>query len=113
MNAPYLVTQIRELALDLKAIDLKQVDTQGKSAISDYILICHGTSIAHSQGISDRISFGLKKDGILPYGIEGYETGEWILMDYNTVIIHIFTEENRELFNLEDLYLEYKIESFE
>ncbi len=108
MEPPFLVAQIIQSSLDLKANELMQIDLAGKSSLADYILICHGTSTAHTRGIADRVMMDLKKEGILPMGTEGYESGEWILLDYNTTIIHIFLEENRRLFNLEDVYHDFE-----
>ena len=85
----------------------------GKSSLADYILICNGTSTTHTRGIADRISMDLKKEGILPLGVEGYESGEWILLDYNTAIIHIFLEEHREYYDLEGVYRDFETTAFE
>ena len=85
----------------------------GKSSLADYILICHGTSTTHVRGIADRISLDLKKEGLLPLGVEGYESGEWILLDYNTAVIHVFLEENRGFFDLEEVYKDFETTTFE
>ena len=88
-------------------------DMEGTSSLSDYVIICHGTSRTHVRGIADKISLACKKDGILPLGVEGYEEGEWILMDYSSVIIHIFQDEYREIFKLEELYEHLESTQFE
>lgn len=113
MDTTNLLENITESALNLKAINPIQFEMEGKSAISDYVIVCHGTSIAHTQGIADKINFQLKQQGVLPIGIEGYENGEWILMDYNAVVVHIFVEENRELFDLEEIFKEYPQKSLQ
>ncbi len=105
--------RISQSASDLKAINLIQVDLEGKSSFADFILICHGTSTAHARGIADKISFNLKKEGVLPIGVEGYNSGEWILMDFDSVVIHIFLEETRETYNLEELYKDFKAKKLE
>lgn len=104
METQQLLNLITETALDIKALELSVFDMEGKSAISDYLVICHGTSTAHTQGIADNIALTLKKKGEMPLGIEGLNEGRWILIDYNTVIIHIFLEEVREQYNLEEIY---------
>ena len=104
MNSKDLLKRITQAANDLKALELVEVDLIEKSTIADYLVICHGTSITHLKGISDRIEMDLKKNNILPLGIEGREGGEWILMDYNDVIVHLFLEEVRRQYQLEDLY---------
>ncbi len=113
METPYLLTKITESALDLKANNLFQFDMEGKSSLADYIIVCHGTSTAHTQGITDRITLDLKKDGLLPLGVEGYNEGAWILIDFNTVIVHVFLEETRELYNFEELYQDFPCKTFE
>ena len=113
MESPYITTRIIQSSLDLKAKNLLQINLAGKSSLADYILICHGTSTVHTRGIADKISLDLKKEGILPLGVEGYESGEWILLDYNTAIIHIFLEETRRFYNLEEVYMDFETETFE
>jgi ribosome-associated protein len=113
METPSILSRISRSATDLKAINPVQIDLEGKSSIADFILICHGTSTAHTRGIADKISLNLKKEGVLPIGIEGYDSGEWILMDFSSVIIHIFLEEVRETFNLEEIYRDFKIKELE
>ncbi|MBU3915917.1 ribosome silencing factor [bacterium] len=100
---------IVQAALDLKACDLMEIDMEGRSSLSEYVILCHGTSSAHAQGISDKISLTMKKEKILPLGVEGYNEGEWILLDYNSVIVHIFLEETRELYNFEQLFQDFPI----
>lgn len=113
MEAPILLEKIVQAALDLKAQNLIQFDMEGKSALADYVIVCHGTSTAHSQGISDKINLDLKHQGILPLGIEGHSGGEWILLDYNEVIVNIFLEESRQLYQLEELYQDHSSKTFE
>lgn len=113
MDIPFTLSKISQSASDLKALDLVQIDMEGKSSLADYVLVCHGTSTAHTKGIADKISLNLKQEGILPIGVEGYESGEWILMDFNTVIIHIFLEETREIFNLEEIYQDFTTTNLE
>lgn len=104
METKALLDTIVASAEDIKALDIVVFDMEGKSAISDYLVICHGTSRAHTQGIADRISLTLKKEGVLPLGTEGRDEGRWILVDYNMVILHIFIEDVREQYNIEEIY---------
>lgn len=108
-----ILHQIINSALDLKAINTTRISFEGKSTLTDHFVICSGTSSAHNQGIADRIALNLKKNGVLPLGMEGYEEGNWILIDYNTVIVHIFLQAARELYELEELYSDYPMEHFE
>ncbi len=81
------------------ALDLKRI-----CSFTDAFLICHGLQVRQTQAIADAIEAVLKGHKITPSHVEGYRTGEWILMDYSDLIIHIFTRERREFFNLERLW---------
>ncbi len=99
-----LLEQIIKVLEDKKAIDIKKVDIKDKTTIADYFIIASGTSSTHIKALADNIEENLKKQGIKPVKIEGYNSGTWILMDYSDIIVHIFTEEEREHYNLEDLW---------
>lgn len=74
------------------------------SALADYFLICSGSNTRQNQAVADEIQFQLKtKFGSLPNSVEGYRTGEWILLDYVDFIVHIFLTEKREFYNIERL----------
>jgi len=104
MDTQTLLDLITSTAEDLKALDPVLFDMEGKSSVSDFVFICHGTSTAHTRGIADKMGLTLKKAGELPLGIEGLEEGQWILIDYNTVIVHIFLKDVREQYSLEEIY---------
>ena len=92
-----------DAALDKKALDLVLLDLQGISSFTDYFLICHGTSIRQTQAISDSIDLRLR--AIKSHGrIEGYQPGDWICMDYGDFVVHVFTHDKREYFDLERLW---------
>ncbi len=74
------------------------------SSFTDFFIICSGTSDRQVMAIADHVAEKLKKEGILPLGIEGANTGNWILMDYGDVIIHIFYEPTREFYDIERLW---------
>lgn len=92
------------LALEKKALDVVILEVKKLTMIADYFLICSATSKKHSQTICDSIEEGLCKLGIFPLGIEGYTAGEWILLDYDDVIVHVFYKPFRELYNLEKIW---------
>jgi ribosome-associated protein len=104
MDTSLILRTVCQSALDLKALNLIKINLEGKSSISDFLVICHGTSSTHVKGITNNISLTMKKSDILPLGVEGYDAGEWILMDYDSVIVHIFREDIRERYRLENLY---------
>ena len=102
-----MLDTITRTTQDIKALNIVTFDMEGKSSISDFVFICHGTSTAHTRGIADKINLTLKKEGELPMGIEGYEEGQWILIDYNSVIVHIFLKDVRDRYSLEEIYNTY------
>lgn len=99
-----LVEKIIKILEDKKALDIKQINITEKTTIADYFIIASGTSNTHIKALADNVEEELKKQDIKPVKIEGYNSGTWILMDYSDVIVHIFTELEREHYNLEDLW---------
>ena len=77
---------------------------QGRSAVADYILVCSGSSDRQVKAIADTISVELKKDGCYAIGIEGYNEGKWVLVDYGDVIVHIFYDVMRDFYDIESLW---------
>ena len=72
--------------------------------MTDYFLICSGSNKPQIKAICDNIDDKMAELGLNPDHIEGYQDAKWILMDYGTIIIHIFDDESREYFNLERLW---------
>ena len=89
---------------DKKAQEITAIHTTEQTILSDYFLICTGTSTTHVKALADELEFEMKqRHGVLPRGVEGRATG-WILLDYGTVLVHIFLQEQREYYNLERLW---------
>ena len=99
-----LLNKIIKILDTKKAIDLKTIDIKEKSSIADYMVIATGTSSTHIKSLADNVEEELKKEEIYPNKIEGYNTNSWILMDYGDIIVNIFTPEEREKYNLEELW---------
>ena len=99
-----LLNKITKILDAKKAIDLKTIDIKEKSSIADYMVIATGTSSTHIKSLADNVEEDLKKEEIYPNKIEGYNTNSWILMDYGDMIVNIFTPEERENYNLEELW---------
>ena len=100
--------EILQAALDKKAGDIIVLELEGKCSFWDQFLICSGTSVRQNQSIADGINERLRRAGVHVDHIEGYSTGEWILMDYLDVVVHIFSERSREFYDLERLWPEGK-----
>lgn len=98
-----LLDKIIKLLEDKKAIDLKTIDIKEQSTLADNFIIVSGTSNTHIKALADNVEVELKKENIYPNKIEGYNT-QWILMDYGDIVVHIFTEKERQNYNIEELY---------
>ena len=86
-----------------KALDISAIKVGDLTVITDYFLMATATSSTHVHSLADEVEEKLAKEGILPRQIEGKATG-WILLDYGQVIIHVFTQQMREFYNLEHLW---------
>lgn len=95
-----------EQADRFKAQEIVLLDVTGFASFADFFLICSGKSSRQVQGIADNLETALKELGIRPMGVEGRGEGHWILMDYEDVIIHVFYEPVRHLYDLESLWSE-------
>ncbi len=91
-------------AEDKKAIDLAVLKLVEITAFADYFVICSGNSSRQVQAIADEIEDRLKQQKVRPLNIEGYNNAEWILMDYGSVIVHVFSENARRFYDLERLW---------
>ena len=96
--------QCAEAALDKKAVDLVVLDVGGLTSIADYLVICTGRSDRQVQGIAQAIDEQLRTHGHRPIAIEGMTRGQWVLMDYADVIVHVFYKPVREFYDLERLW---------
>ena len=99
-----LLDKIIKILDSKKAINIKTIDIKDRSSLADYMIITSGTSSTHIKSLADNVEEDLKKEEIYPNKIEGYNTNSWILMDYGDIIVNIFTEEERENYNLEELW---------
>ena len=80
------------------------IDLAGKTTFADHMIICGGTSQRQVTALADRMVKSLKERGFAIRGIEGYESGDWILIDLYDVIVHMFRNELRRLYNLERIW---------
>jgi ribosome-associated protein len=95
-------------AEEKKAKDILMLELKGLTDITDFFLLVNGTSERHVKTISEHIETSMKGDGILPYSVEGYNEGRWVIIDYRDIIVHIFIEPLRDLYDLESLWIEAK-----
>jgi ribosome-associated protein len=90
--------------LGRRAVDPVLLDMREVTLITDYFLICHGTSSVHVRGLSDAVTESLKEHNRRPLAVEGGRVGGWVLLDYGDFIVHIFSEDQRAFYDLERLW---------
>jgi ribosome-associated protein len=91
-------------AEDRKAIELKVLHLERVSDFTDYFVIVSATSERQAQAIADHALETLRRDGARPLHVEGYNRGQWILLDFGDLIVHVFQEEQRRFYALERLW---------
>ena len=96
--------QCAEAALDKKAVDLVVLDVAALTSIADYLVICTGRSDRQVQAIAQAVDEHLRQHGHRPIAIEGMNRGQWVLLDYADVIVHVFYKPVREFYDLERLW---------
>lgn len=87
-----------------KATDLKLIKIGDISVLADYFVIATGTSSTHVKSLADEVEFKLKELGTEPIHKEGYRSNSWILLDYSSVVVHVFTAESRSFYDLDRLW---------
>ncbi|KNZ40971.1 ribosome silencing factor [Acetobacterium bakii] len=104
INPEEFVKKVEGWIEDKSGIDIQSINITELSSIANYFVIASGSSDRQVKAIADNIEHEAKLLEIFPKGIEGQREGRWILLDFYDVIIHIFHEEERGLYNLEELW---------
>ncbi|MGH9789325.1 MAG: ribosome silencing factor [Candidatus Acidiferrales bacterium] len=102
--APKAVERAAQAALDKKARDLALLSLDGVATFTGYFLLCTGESRPQIQAIADSIQEKLGQEGLKLHHVEGYQLGEWVLLDYMDFIVHIFSPKARSFYDLERLW---------
>jgi ribosome-associated protein len=89
---------------DLKGQDIIALDVQGKSSITDCMIICSGTSTRHVMSIANHVVQEARNAGMELFGMKGQEASDWVVVDLGEVIVHVMQEESRQLYELEKLW---------
>jgi ribosome-associated protein len=101
--------QIIEVLEDKKAKEINVINIQHISTLADYFVICSGTSSTHIKTLADELKEKMEALGYNLLNKEGFKNSTWVLLDYGDVVVHIFSHEDREFYNLERLWLDGEI----
>lgn len=97
--------QLVETALeDLKAVNTVSLEVSKLTDVMDYLVICSGTSNRHVKSLADNVCMEAKKAGQRPLGVEGEDAGEWVLVDFGDVVVHVMLPATRDFYDLERLW---------
>jgi ribosome-associated protein len=114
-NSTSLLDSIIEGIQDVKGLDIVVIDLRGLlNTAADYFVICHGTSSTHVQAIGRSAEDATRKQlKEKPWHSEGMNNATWLLLDYSDVVVHIFQQQTRAFYQLEDLWADAKISMIE
>lgn len=93
-------------AEEKKAASIRVLDLRPVTTFADYFVLCNGTNKRQTQAIADEVARVMKLRGELPMSMEGYDNGEWILVDYGDIVVHVFTDTSRTYYDLDRLWRE-------
>ncbi len=96
------------MAKEKKAREPSLLDVRNVTSYTDYVLILSASSDRHARALADHIRREMKDKKIKPLGIEGMDTGQWILLDYGDVIVHVLQEMARDYYDLDGLWIDAK-----
>jgi ribosome-associated protein len=104
LNQSEFVQFVIDKLEDMKARDIVQVNVEGKSTVTDMLIVCSGNSKKHVTSIAENLVVEMKSADISQLSVEGKETGEWVLVDLGNVVVHVMQDETRDFYQLEKLW---------
>ncbi|MDJ0838546.1 MAG: ribosome silencing factor [Acidobacteriota bacterium] len=104
MDTPDLMNMITSIAEEFKAIDLTVLDVRGRCDFADFFVVMSGASTTHVQSISEELYYKCKHAGEPAHSSEGMAGGEWCLLDFGNIVVHVFHPEKRRFYDLESLW---------
>ncbi len=106
MKPRELALRAAELMRDKRAEELLVLEITHLTVIADYMVIANGRSMVQVKALADEVEEKLAEEGVAPLRREGYAEGRWIVLDFGTVLVHIFQEQEREYYHLERLWMD-------
>lgn len=107
MKTPRLTSLARtavDALEDLKGIDIRVIDVRKLTTVTDWMIVCTGTSNRHVKSLADSVVQAAKDSGTRPLGAQGMEMGEWVLVDIGSVVVHVMQTQTRAFYQLEKLW---------
>lgn len=103
-NAKELAEAIAQVLDSKKGKDVRVLHVEDKTVIAEYFVVCSGNTGTQVKALADEVEYRIGLRGVNPYGVEGRDNNSWLIVDYSNVIVHVFSREAREFYNLEKLY---------
>lgn len=103
-SAKELAEAIADILDSKKGNDIKVLHVEDKTVIAEYFVLCTGNSSTQIKGLAGEVEYKMGLRDVNPYGVEGRDNNSWLILDYSNVIVHIFSRESREFYNLDKLY---------
>lgn len=104
-----IVKKVYDALNDKKAENIKIIEIGSLSTVADYFIIANGTNAPHVESLVDNVEEELLKENIHAERVEGVKSSGWILMDYNDVVVHVFSKEDRLFYDLERVWRDGKL----
>ena len=104
MNTKQLTQFALDKLDDMKATDIRVLEVGEKSSITEIMIIATGTSTVHVKAIASHVYVEAKKVNHQPLGVEGEQSGEWVMVDLDDVVVHVMLQQTRDFYNLEKLW---------
>lgn len=104
MDIDVLKDKVIDLLDSMKAKDVQTFNVTEMTSVTDYMIVSSGTSNRHVRSIAAHVLEGLREEGVRPMGSEGEEHGEWVLIDYGDVVLHVMQPQTRDFYHLEKLW---------
>ena len=105
-----LAIEIAKILDKKKAHDVRVLKVESLTVLTDYFVIASGTSTTQVASLADEVEFELSQKGLEPYSTEGYDSKNWVLLDYSNVIVHVFVPNTRTYYDLEHLWADEPID---
>ncbi len=107
MGGEQLKDLVVEALDDLKAVNTVSLDVSELTDVMDYMVVASGTSNRHVKSLADNVCAEAKKRGVRPLGVEGEAAGEWVLVDFGDVVVHVMLPATRDFYDLERLWVSH------